>query len=70
MSDYKPIAESNNYIVLDKYTKIAEQGVGYQTEANLERELIQDLVNLGYEHLPNLTSPEQMLANARAAAKS
>ncbi|MEK4976639.1 type I restriction endonuclease subunit R [Bacillus sp. FSL K6-6540] len=65
MSDYKPIAESNNYIVLDKYTKIAEQGVGYQTEANLERELIQDLVNLGYEHLPNLTSPEQMLANAR-----
>ncbi|WP_019635144.1 type I restriction endonuclease subunit R [Paenibacillus fonticola] len=65
MSDYKPIAESNNFIVLDKYTKIAEQGVGYQTEANLERELIQDLVNLGYEHLPNLTSPEQMLANVR-----
>lgn len=65
MSDLTPIAESNNYIVLDKYTKIAEQGVGYQTEASLERELIQDLVNQGYEHLPTLTTPEQMLANAR-----
>ncbi|OZQ65536.1 DEAD/DEAH box helicase [Paenibacillus sp. VTT E-133280] len=65
MSEYIPIAESNHYIVLDKYNKIAEQGVGYQTEANLERELIQDLVNQGYEYLPNFTSPEQMLANAR-----
>ncbi|WP_413375723.1 type I restriction endonuclease subunit R [Alkalihalobacillus sp. 1P02AB] len=65
MSDFKAIAESNNYIVLDKYTKIAEQGVGYQTEANLERELIQDLVNQGYEHLPNVTTPEKMLANVR-----
>ncbi|MEX3620108.1 type I restriction endonuclease subunit R [Paenibacillus glucanolyticus] len=65
MSEYIPITESNHYIVLDKYSKIAEQGVGYQTEANLERELIQDLVNQGYENLPNFTSPEQMLANVR-----
>lgn len=65
MSQYKPIAESNHYIVLDKYTKIAEQGVGYQTEVNLERELIQDLVSQGYEHLTSVTTPEKMLANAR-----
>ncbi|MCR8643025.1 type I restriction endonuclease subunit R [Paenibacillus sp. N1-5-1-14] len=65
MYDYKPIAEANNYIVLDKYTKIAEQGVGYQTEANLERELIQDLINQGYEHLPSIITPEALLANAR-----
>ncbi|PGZ00154.1 DEAD/DEAH box helicase [Bacillus cereus] len=65
MYDFNPIAESNNYIVLDKYSKIAEQGVGYQTEANLERELIQDLVNQGYDFLPDVTSPDQMLANAR-----
>ncbi|MBY3622519.1 type I restriction endonuclease subunit R [Acinetobacter sp. CUI P1] len=65
MCDYKTIAESNNYIVLDKYSKIAEQGVGYQTESNLEQELIRDLVNQGYEHLPHLTTPEQMLANVR-----
>ena len=65
MCDYKPIAESNNFIVLDKYTKIAKQGFGYQTEADLERELIQDLVNQGYEHLPSLNTPDKMLANVR-----
>jgi len=65
MCDHKTIAETNNFIVLDKYTKIEQQGGGYQTEADLERELIQDLVNQGYEHLPNLTTPEKMLANVR-----
>ena len=65
MRDYKPIAESNNFIVLDKYTKIEQQGSGYQTEADLERELVQDLVNQGYEHLTGVTTPEKMLANVR-----
>ncbi|MCH1736560.1 HsdR family type I site-specific deoxyribonuclease [Enterococcus faecalis] len=65
MRDYKPIAESNNFIVLDKYTKIEQQGSGYQTEADLERELVQDLVNQGYEHLTSVTTPEKMLANVR-----
>jgi type I restriction enzyme, R subunit len=36
MSDYIPIAESNNFIVLEKYSKIAQQGGNYQTEADLE----------------------------------
>ena len=65
MCDYTPIAESNNFIVLDKYTKIEEQGAGYQTEASLEKELIQDLVNQGYEYVKGLTTPEKMLANVR-----
>lgn len=26
--DYKPIAESNNFIVLDKYTKLSQVGRG------------------------------------------
>ena len=65
MSDHKTIAETNNFIVLDKYTKIDQQGGGYQTESDLERELIQDLKNQGYEHLPNLTTPKKMLANVR-----
>ena len=65
MRDYKPIAESNNFIVLDKYTKIDSQVTNYQTEADLERELIQDLVNQGYEHLTGVTTPEKMLANVR-----
>ena len=65
MCDHKTIAETNNFIVLDKYTKIEQQSGGYQTEADLERELIQDLVNQGYEYLPNLTTPEKMLDNVR-----
>jgi len=67
MTEYKPIAESNNFIVLDKYTKISEisePSTGYQNESALERELIQDLINQGYEH-SNVTTPEMMLANVR-----
>lgn len=65
MADYKPIAESNNFIVLDKYTRLVQQGGGYQTEADLEKELVQDLVNQGYEYLANLNTPEKMLDNVR-----
>jgi type I restriction enzyme R subunit len=65
MSEYKTIAESNNFIVLDKYTRLDQQGCGYQTEIDLERELIQDLGNQGYEYRPELTTPERMLANVR-----
>lgn len=65
MTDCKAIAESNNFIVLDKYTKIEQQGAGYQTEADLERELIADLVNQGYEYLSKLTTPKAMLENVR-----
>jgi len=52
MTDYKTIAESNNFIVLDKYNKDWKVAESYQSEDALERELIQDLVNQGYEYLP------------------
>ncbi|MGL6064318.1 MAG: type I restriction endonuclease subunit R [Fusobacteriaceae bacterium] len=65
MSSYKPIAESNNFIILEKYTKIEQKGATYQTEADLEKELIQDLKNQGYEHLPSLINNEKLLLNAR-----
>ncbi|MGO1245597.1 MAG: type I restriction endonuclease subunit R [Sphingobacterium sp.] len=68
MSQYKTIAESNNFIVLDNYIKHAmlnEPVVGYQTEAALENEFIQDLINQGYENPKNLTTQEAMLANVR-----
>jgi len=61
----KPIAESNNFIVLDKYTKIEQKKSGYQTEADLEKELIADLENQGYKYLSNLNTPDKMLDNAR-----
>lgn len=67
MMQYKTIAESKNFIVLDDYAKylmVSEAPVGYQSEFALEREFIQDLVNQGYEN-PTLKSADAMLANAR-----
>lgn len=61
----KPIAESKNFIVLDKYKSEWTAVDHYQSEAELERELIKDLRNQGYEFLPSLTSSEAMLANVR-----
>jgi len=61
----KPILESNNFIVLDKYVRAWEVAESYQSENDLERELIQDLITQGYEFLPALTTPEAMLANVR-----
>ncbi|WP_282091233.1 HsdR family type I site-specific deoxyribonuclease [Epibacterium ulvae] len=60
-----PIAETPNYIVLDKYTKDWVAADQYQSEDDLERELVQDLQNQGYEFLPALTTPAAMLANVR-----
>ena len=48
MTEYKPIVESENYIILDKYEKdmsLRESLAVYQTEASLEREFIEDLKN-------------------------
>lgn len=65
MSEHRTIAESNNFIVLDKYTRIDQQGGGYQSELDLEREFIDDLKNQGYEYLSDLTTPQKMLSNVR-----
>ena len=61
----RTIAESNNFIVLDKYVTEWEAGDRYQSESELERELIQVLRNQGYEFVPDLTSQSAMLANVR-----
>ena len=66
MSDYKTIAESKNFIVLDKYTKEWQANESYQSEGDLERELIQDLVHQGYEAPSDLNTPAALLANVRA----
>lgn len=68
MPQYKTIAESNNFIVLDKFTKyyeVNEAPAVYQTEAALEIEFIQDLINQGYENPLNLITQEAMFANVR-----
>lgn len=66
MTEYKPIAESPNFIVLDKYQKdIMVCDNGYQLECELEREFIRDLKNLGYEYLPDIKNSAALLSNAR-----
>ena len=65
---YNTIAETQNYIVLDNYTKlskVSEAPATYQSENALEREFIEDLVEQGYEYLSQLTSPAALLANVR-----
>lgn len=65
---YKTIAESNNFIVLEKYDKhttLNDASSGYQTEAALEKEFIQDLIHLGYDNPVHLKSADAMLANVR-----
>jgi len=66
MSDFKTIAESKNFIVLDKYTKEWQANESYQSEGDLEREFIQDLVHQGYEAQAGLNTPAALLANVRA----
>jgi len=63
--DYKAIAETNQFIVLDRYTKCVQLSETYQSEYDLEREFIADLENQGYEYLPDLNTPDALLANVR-----
>lgn len=65
MTTYNTIAETNNFIVLDKYENITQTETAYQSEADLEKELIQDLVNQGYENPMYLTSQKALLDNVR-----
>lgn len=65
---YNTIAESQNFIVLDQYTHdsvLNESRPFYQSEAALENEFIQDLRSLGYEYLPSLKTPDELLSNVR-----
>lgn len=59
-----PIAETNNFIVLDRYISEKKTDGSYQSEADLEWELLRDLEQQGYERI-NLKSREEMLANVR-----
>jgi type I restriction enzyme R subunit len=59
-----PIAETDNYIVLDHYERQWKTDGKYQTEADLERQFIADLVEQGYEYV-KITKPQELLANVR-----
>lgn len=61
---YDPIAVSNESTVVAEYVPDAKAEASYQSEADLERELIRLLQSQAYEYLP-LTSEAQIVANLR-----
>ncbi len=61
----KTIAESKNFIILDRYTKIDQVNEPYQSENSLESLFVRDLQEQGYEYLPSLKTPEALLENLR-----
>ena len=65
MYEYKAVAETNSFIILDKYTKEWQSNESYQSETDLEQEFIQDLRNQGYDYASGLNTPEKLLANVR-----
>ena len=65
MTNYNTIAETQNFIVLDRYERESVVGEDYQSENALEREFIQDLVNQGYAYAPEIRTRDAMLANVR-----
>lgn len=64
-TDTTTIAQSNNFIVLDRYTKKSGDSGGFQSEDALESEFVQDLMNQGYEFLDGVTTPDDLLHNLR-----
>lgn len=66
MKQTNPIAETANYIVLDQYERIPLLDGSYQSEAQLEEELISDLQRQGYKYAPEIRTPEALLKNVRA----
>ena len=65
MNEYNTIAESNTFIILERYTRESAVAESYQSEGDLERELIIDLRNQGYEYRPDLSSRQALLDNVR-----
>lgn len=61
---YDPIAVSSESTVVAEYIPDAAGAGSYQSEAELERELIRLLESQAYEYLP-ITSEAQLVANLR-----
>ena len=65
MTDLRAIAETTNFIVLDRYQRDYEVREDYQSEDALEQEFIRDLQNQGFVYGAEIRSPDAMLANVR-----
>jgi len=70
MNDYSTIAETQNFIVLDRYQRGDAVNEDYQSEDALEREFIGDLEAQGYSYAAEIRTPEAMLTNVRVQLES
>ena len=66
MKQTNPIAETTNYIILDQYERLPQIDGSYQSEAQLEEELISDLQRQGYKYAPEIRTPEECTCPDRA----
>jgi type I restriction enzyme R subunit len=64
VSTYNIIASSDESTVVAEYIPDLRSATDYQSEADLEREFINNLVQQGYEYLP-ITTESALLANLR-----
>ena len=62
---YDPIAVSSESTVVAEYVADPLEATAYQSEADLEREMIRLLQSQAYEYLP-ITTEAQLIANLRA----
>lgn len=61
---YNLVAESPLSTVVAEYIPVDKRVASYQSEADLESSLIEELKSVGYEYLP-ITSEEALIANLR-----
>ena len=65
MSSYKLVLASDEMTVMDEYTPEAQNRVHYQTETELEADMIKRLQAQGYDY-PSIHNYDEALANLRA----
>src|SRR4051794_30939877 len=64
LATYEPIAVSRESTVVAEFVPEAHAATSYQSEADLERELIKQLQSQAYDYL-SITSEAQLVANLR-----
>ena len=64
-NDYQTILASNEDTVVFEYNPIVKTDKSFQTEAQLEKELIDSLISQGYQYLNNVKDQESLIANLK-----
>ena len=64
MKNYSVVTQANEFTVVAEYKSSGRQAETYQSEADLEREFLHLLGDMGYEYL-NIHSEEELIPNLR-----